>query len=208
MFKPGVKIQTSEHKKNKHTISPFACTDSSEGHCWFKSPPDPLISTENKRVWKVGNGWTWRGGRGLLRGPLGAKAGLQDGVWKGGRGSKGNRGLRVALVSTHSSDTWGRWVLPQAFSFLLWTERRWRETGKKRKNDMKKKRKEVEGWEGGRKRDKDKEEIRNTECKKVVHHHHQQQQRQQSKLLKATERRRCVSESRTERLKLQHFVFK
>lgn len=37
-------------------------------------------------------------------------------------GREENRGMRVALVSTHSSDTWGRWVLPQAFSFLLEVE--------------------------------------------------------------------------------------
>lgn len=68
----------------------------------------------------------------------------------------GKRGLRVALVSTHSSDTWGRWVLPQAFSFLLWMERRER---KKRKNDRKKR------DEGRREEGKKLEE---TECKKFT----------------------------------------
>lgn len=52
------------------------------------------------------------------------------------------REWRAALgVSTRSSDTWGRWVLPQAFSFLLWTGGR--DTGGQgeKENRVKKKKK-------------------------------------------------------------------
>lgn len=62
------------------------------------------------------------------RGEEGVGGAMRRGFnWTGSgvRGRGGGRRLRLALVSTHSSDTWGRWVLPQAFSFLLQGEETW-----------------------------------------------------------------------------------